>query len=126
MTSELYKEFILDLYRNPLNKKELKSFDVEKRELNHLCGDDITIQLKFDEKGNVSDIGFSGHGCAISEAATSVLTDEIKGKSINQIKKMTQENIFKLLGMKVVYTRLKCATLSLKAIHDAIEKYENK
>lgn len=116
----LYKEFILDLYRNPLNKKKLEDFDVEHKELNPLCGDEISIQIKFD-KDKVVDIGHQGDGCAISQAVVSLLTDEVKGKTKKQILRLTEKDIYDLLGIEeVIYTRKKCALLGLKTIQKAI------
>lgn len=116
----MYREVILDLYRNPINKKVLFDFDVEHNELNPSCGDEISVQIKFDEGGRVVDIGYQGQGCAISEAAMSLLTDSIKGKYKDEILKLVEEDISALLGFSVVYTRKKCATLGLSAVIHAL------
>ena len=118
----MYREAILDLYRNPLNKKELADFDVEHRELNPTCGDEISVQIKFDQDGKIKDIGHQGYGCAISQAAVSLLTDEIKGKSKNEIENLKEQYIYGLLGFEPVYTRLKCAKLGLKVIQNSFNK----
>lgn len=119
-TKTIYKDFILDLYRHPLNKKTLADFDVEHREFNPTCGDDITIQMKFDEEGRVADIGHQGTGCAISQAAVSLLTDEVRGKKKEEIKDISEDDIMKLLGFDVVYTRKKCALLGLRAMQKSL------
>ena len=116
----MYREIILDLYRNPLNKKVLADFDVERREFNPACGDEILVQIKFDESGKVIDIGHQGQGCAISQAAVSLLTDEVRGKSKGDLKGVDDNKVYELLGFEPVYTRQKCATLGLKAIINAI------
>ena len=119
-TEEMYKELILDLYRHPLNKKVLADFDVEHREFNPTCGDDVTIQIKFDEEGRVADIGHQGVGCAISQAAVSLLTDDVKGKKKEDIKNITEDGMMKLLGFEVVYARRKCALLGLYTLQRSL------
>lgn len=116
----MYREVILDLYRQPLNKKILADFDVERREYNPLCGDDITVRIKFDKEGRVADIGHQGTGCAISQAAVSLITENVKGEKGEEIKKMNEKEVYDLLGFTVIYTRQKCATLGLKAIQQAV------
>ena len=117
----MYREQILDLYRNPLNKKALDEFDVEHRELNPTCGDEISVQVKFDKEGRVEDIGHQGQGCAISQASVSLVTDEVKNKTKIEITSMTDTDVHDLLGFKPVYTRQKCATLGLKAVQKAAQ-----
>lgn len=117
----VYKEAILDLYRNPLNKKILANFDVEAREANPSCGDYIRIQIKFktdeiQDKRTVMDIGHSGEGCAISQAAVSLLTDYIKGKTFKEIQKMKPEDMLRLLQIPISYTRMNCALLGLEVL----------
>lgn len=121
---ELYKEFILELYRNPLNKKNLAEFDIEQSGYNPACGDDINIKIKFDENKKIKDIGYQGQGCAISEAATSLLTDEVIGFGVQEIFNLKEEDVIKLLGVDIIYTRKKCALLGLKTLQEAIKKYE--
>lgn len=129
MAEELYKEFILDLSRHPLNKKRLADFDFEQKEINVSCGDEMQIYVKLDKNPltrinkKVKDIGFEGQGCAISQAAASLLTEEVKGKSIKEIMFLTENDMTKLLNIKVIYTRKKCALLCLNALQEAIKKY---
>lgn len=124
MTQELYREQILELNRHPLNKKLLSGFDVEAREFNPLCGDDITVRIKFDAEGKVQDIGFQGALCAISTAAASVATEETKGKNGAAIAQMNLDDVVRLLGMQIIQTRTPCALLALKAIQAGIKKKE--
>ena len=121
MQKELYKQFILDLYRNPLNKKELEDFDMEERGLNPLCGDDITVRIKFDND-KIKEIGWQGDGCAISQAAVSLLSDELVGKSSGEVEKMTEQDIYELLGIEISYTRKKCANLGLDTIKKSLSQ----
>ncbi len=120
MDDILYKEYILDIYRHPLNKKVLADFDAEAREFNPLCGDDITVQIKFDREGRAADIGYQIMGCAISQAAASLITEEVKGKDKAVIAHMGLKNITDLLGMEIIPIRVQCALLGLKAIQFAI------
>lgn len=122
MTDTLYKEFILDLYRNPLNKKTLARYDVEHREVNASCGDDITIQLIYDDTQHIQDIGYQGQGCAISQAAVSLLTDAVKGKSIDEIRGMDDHDVSNLLGILVSPMRKKCAMIGLVCLQNAVNK----
>lgn len=117
---ELYKETILELNRNPLNKKALVDFDVEMREFNPVCGDDCTVRIKFAADDTISDIGWQGSCCAISSAAMSLVSDELKGKNKLLITQMNLENINKLFGVDIIPTRVQCALLGLKAVQKAL------
>lgn len=117
---ELYKEMILDLYKNPLNKKVLFEYDAKQKELNPTCGDEIEICIKFDASGKVQDIGHQGQGCAISQAAVSLLTEEIKGKTKEEIQSMTEKDILEMLQIPISHTRIKCATLGLKTVKKCV------
>ena len=119
MDEQLYKEVILDLYRNPLNKKELETFDTKKTGHNPTCGDRVVLQMKFDGD-TISDIGWTGEGCAISLAALSLITDEVKGKSKNDVPKITKEQMLEMLGIPISHTRLKCALLGWQTIQKSL------
>ncbi len=115
MDDAIYKEMILDLYKNPLNKKALLDYDAIQKEFNPSCGDEIEVQIKFDGD-KIKDIGHQGVGCAISQAAVSLLTEEIKGKTKQEIQNMTEQDIIQLLQIPISHTRIKCATLGLKTV----------
>lgn len=117
---EIYKEIILDLYRNPLNKKALLDYDVKQKELNPTCGDEIEIFIKFSKDGTIENIGYQGQGCAISQAAVSLLTEKVKGKTKEEIKNMTEKDILNLLQIPISHTRIKCATLGIKTLQKCI------
>lgn len=121
---DLYRENILDHYKNPRNFGKIQDADVTHHESNPLCGDEITIQLKLDADGKVTDARFDGVGCAISISSASMLLETLKGKSIDEIKKIDKEVIFDLLGTEVGPGRIKCALLPLKTLHIGIENYE--
>lgn len=120
MDHDIYRQYILELYRNPLNKKKLDDFDVYAREINSTCGDEIEIFVTFDKQGNIEDIGHQGHGCAISQAAVSLLTDHIKGKSIKEIKNMSDKDMIQMLEIPISHTRFKCAMLGFVALQQAL------
>ena len=121
----IYRENILDHYKNPHNHGEMDNADIKFTESNPLCGDVITINLKLGDH-KVVDVKFSGRGCAISQSATSMLTDEVKGKSLEEVKNVKREDIVNLLGIDVGPVRTKCAVLGLVAIKEGIKEFENK
>ena len=122
---EMYKENIIDHYKNPRNYHKLLDFTFQQKELNPLCGDEITLFLKIIDN-KVQDVSFVGQGCAISQASISLLTDYLKGKTFDEIKKISKETVFELLGIPISHTRMKCALLSLKALSEGLSKMEGK
>ena len=121
MSLSMYKEQILELYKNPNNFGELNNFTHEYHEFNQICGDEIIVQLII-ENEKVKDIKFNGAGCAISVASASLITDYVKNKYIKEISKLNIEDIKKLLGIEISPGRVKCATLALETIKRAINK----
>lgn len=117
---QLYKEVILELYRHPLNKKDIPDADFRYKEFNPSCGDEIEIAVKFNGQDCVEDIGHTGQGCAISQAAVSLLTDAVKGKSKEELKRMTESDMLLLLPVTIPQTRLNCALLGLRALKNSI------
>jgi nitrogen fixation NifU-like protein len=112
---DLYRELILDHYQHPHNHGDIPDADISYEDSNPLCGDKIRIDIKL--KGNVvADVKFNGKGCAISQASASMLTDELIGKSLDDIKKMDKQFILDLLGIPLGPSRIKCALLPLKVI----------
>jgi len=108
-------ENILDHYENPLNKGVLDDPDISHEEDNPVCGDRIRIDLKVND-GIISDVRFSGRGCSISQAVASMLTEEIKGKKLEDVKHIGKETVLELLGIPIGPVRMKCALLSLKVL----------
>ncbi len=119
---DMYAETILEHYKHPHNYGELPEKDIEHREYNPLCGDSITMRLVM-ENNKIKDIKFTGRGCAISQAATSLLTDEIKGKTMEEIKKLDRSFVLGLLGVSISPARMKCAMLGIKTLKLAIYEY---
>ena len=118
---DLYRDYILEHYRRPHNFGVLESPTASFEGSNPLCGDRITMQLTV-EDGVVTDVGFTGRGCAISQASASLLTDEIKGRPVAEVAAMTPDDVLDLLGIEISPARLKCALLSLDTVAHALEE----
>jgi nitrogen fixation NifU-like protein len=113
---DLYREVIIEHYKNPTYRGKLDPNDISFADNNPLCGDHIQIDLRVDADGKVSDARFDGHGCAISQASADLLIESIIGKSLDEVKKLNKESILELLGIELGPVRLKCALLSLKVL----------
>ena len=117
---DLYRDYILEHYRRPHNFGVLDGATISQEGANPLCGDRITLQLRV--RGDVIDgVGFTGRGCAISQASASLLTDEIKGKQVDTANSMGADNVLEMLGIEISPARMKCALLSLETLHGALE-----
>ncbi len=121
--SSIYSEIILDYYRHPKNKGTLENPQIQARDSNPLCGDVVEIQMLLDGDNTVKDIKFTGQGCAISQASASMLTELVKGKSLDEIRKISKEDILSLIGGQLSAVRLKCALLSLKVMKTGLYSY---
>ncbi|HXD10525.1 MAG TPA: SUF system NifU family Fe-S cluster assembly protein [Anaerolineales bacterium] len=113
---DLYREVIIDHYKNPGYRGKLDPHDISFEDNNPLCGDHIQIDLRVDDAGVVTDARFDGHGCAISQASADLLVESIIGKSIEEVKQLNKQNILDMLGIDLGPVRLKCALLSLKVL----------
>tara|TARA_B100000676_G_scaffold241850_1_gene243185 strand:+ start:35 stop:421 length:387 start_codon:yes stop_codon:yes gene_type:complete len=113
---DMYREVILDHYKNPRHNGELDPADISYKDDNPLCGDMIRIDLRVDKDNKIIECAFSGHGCAISQASASMLMEDIKGKTLDDIKDYTRDDILEMLGIELGPVRLKCAMLSLKVL----------
>lgn len=123
MDDQLYREDILEHYKHPHNwtppAPELENADLEAHDLNPLCGDELTVRLALDGEGRVEQVRFSGHGCAISQAAASMASDEVKGMAVEELLRLDRHFILDLLGIEISAQRMKCALLSLKVLKSA-------
>jgi nitrogen fixation NifU-like protein len=120
---DLYRDYILEHYRRPHNFGVLEDATTTQEGANPLCGDRITLQLKV-EDGAVAGVGFTGRGCAISQASASLLTDELRGKTLEQAAALGRQDVLDLLGIEISPARLKCALLSLDTLHRALGQPE--
>jgi nitrogen fixation protein NifU and related proteins len=116
---DLYRDEILEHYRNPHNFGILEQPTTAKEGANPLCGDRITLMLGINDEGRVDDVAFTGRGCAISQASASMLTDEIKGKSLDEIAHLGRADVLENLGIEISPARMKCAMLSLETLREA-------
>lgn len=119
MDDELYREYILDHYKHPHHWGELPQVDSEAEDMNPFCGDELRVQLAFDGDDRVRDIAYAGRGCAISQAAASMISDEVKGMSAEELLHLDREFVLELLGIDITAVRMKCAMLSLKVLQSA-------
>jgi nitrogen fixation NifU-like protein len=116
---DLYREQILEHYKRPHNFGELHDPDLEFEDSNPFCGDEQHVMIKLDGDDRVAEITFEGKGCAISTAATSMLTDELAGMTREELIRLPKEFVLDLLGIQISATRMKCALLGLKVIKGA-------
>jgi nitrogen fixation protein NifU and related proteins len=115
---DFYRDYILDHYRSPRNFGHLDRVDASAEDLNPLCGDTITMELQVDD-GKVSDVRFSGKGCAISQASASMLTEEIKGMKLEDVARLSKDIVLENVGIGISPTRMKCAMLGLRVLKSA-------
>jgi nitrogen fixation NifU-like protein len=113
---DMYRENILDHGMHPRNRGILDPADVDFEGHNPLCGDRLRLTLRVDENNRITEVGWDGAGCAISQASASMLGEEILGKTLDEVKKISKEDIFELLGIPLSMNRVKCALLSLKVL----------
>jgi nitrogen fixation protein NifU and related proteins len=113
---DMYREIILDHAQHPHHPGVLNPADVDHEEHNPLCGDRLRLTLRLDENKRIVDVAWDGEGCAISQASASMLGDEIIGKTLDEIRSITKDDIFELVGIPLTINRVKCALLSLKTL----------
>jgi nitrogen fixation NifU-like protein len=117
---DLYREIIIERYKTPQYRGELNPHDISFEDENPLCCDHIRIDLRVDKQGKVSEAAFSGHGCAISQASADLLLESVIGKSVDEVKQLSKDDVLDLLGIELGPVRLKCALLSLKVLKGGV------
>jgi len=121
----LYRDFILEHYRTPHNKGHLDPHDLEFADSNPTCGDEMSMTIQLDKsRERIADVAFDGRGCAISQASASILTDDLRGKSLDAIMAMDPKELLDELGVPIGPARLKCALLSYKVLQGAVRGSE--
>jgi len=115
---DFYRDYILDHYRSPRNFGTLEEPDASAEDVNPLCGDQIRVELKLDD-GKISDVRFSGKGCAISQASTSMLLESVKGMKLAEVAKLPKDAVLENVGIGISPTRMKCAMLGLRVLKSA-------
>jgi nitrogen fixation NifU-like protein len=124
LSREDYIENILDHHDNPRNKRVLDPSDIEASGGNPGCGDIVVMYARLNGDGRITEASFQGEGCTISQAAASMLTEELPGKTLEEVKAMTYEDVIEEMGREVVSTRTRCATLALTIIKQASDQYQ--
>ena len=119
---QLYREVILDHYKAPRNHGLLEPHDAIAEGQNPLCGDEVTVSVRFGEGDTIEDVGFEGRGCAISQAATSMLTDLVKGRTASEVATMPKDELLDEIGIPLTPVRLKCALLGLGVLKVALHR----
>ncbi|HVM29276.1 MAG TPA: SUF system NifU family Fe-S cluster assembly protein [Candidatus Limnocylindrales bacterium] len=117
---DLYRDEILEHYRNPHNFGTLSEPDAVQELANPLCGDRITLMLGINDQGTIEQVAFTGRGCAISQASASMLTDQIRGMKLDEIARLDRDAVLENLGIEISPARLKCALLSLQTLRGAL------
>ncbi len=123
--NDLYKQQIMEHAKSPRNQGILAPADIDYHEINTTCGDELRVTIQLRGK-TVANIQFIGAGCTISQSAASLMTEHIKGKKLDEVKKLTKDDILKILGITVAPGRIKCVTLILKTLHRGIHLYEQR
>jgi len=113
---DLYRELIIDHYKNPRYYGELDPHDISFEDDNPVCGDHIRIDLRLDDQGVITEAAFSGEGCANSQASADILVEHVSGKSLDEVRAMQKEELLDLLGIELGPVRMKCALLSFKVL----------
>lgn len=119
---QMYREVILDHYKAPRNHGVLDPNDAVAEGQNPLCGDEVTVSVRFGEGDVIESVGFEGRGCAISQAATSMLTDLVKGRSAQEVAVMQKEELLDEIGIPLSPVRLKCALLGMGVLKVALHR----
>jgi nitrogen fixation NifU-like protein len=121
---DIYREEFMEIYKNPMNEGKLENPTVVEHGVNEACGDEMDLYLKI-QGDTVVDASFKAQSCSVGIVSSAILTDEIKGKKISEIKKLSKEDLLKLIGVNLTTSRVKCATLPLETLQKSLENYGN-
>ena len=112
----------MEIYKNPMNEGKLEKPSVVEHGVNEACGDEMDLYLQI-EDGKITDASFKANSCSVGIVASALLTDEIKGKKVSEIKNFSKEDLLKLIGVNLTTSRIKCATLPLETLQKGLEHY---
>ena len=121
---QMYQENILDHYKNPRNAGKIDNASVQHHEKNPLCGYELDVFLNIDKNNKITDVKIKAHGCAISTASASMLGENVKGKHVDEIKKLRKDDILEMLGIPISAARLKCVLLSMDTFKNSVLIYD--
>jgi nitrogen fixation NifU-like protein len=117
----LYRDFILEHYKNPHNQGVLDPHDLHAADSNPTCGDELSMTLRLsDDRAAIADVAFDGRGCAISQASASILTDSLRGMTLDEVRAIDPKGVLDDLGVPIGPARLKCALLGYKVLQGAV------
>ena len=119
---DIYREEFMEIYKNPMNEGKLDNPSVVEHGVNEACGDEMDLYLKID-KGIVVDASFKAKSCSVGIVSSAILTDEIKGKKVSEVRAFSKEDLLKLIGVNLTTSRIKCATLPLETLQKILENY---
>ena len=122
---DLYREEFMEIFRHPQNKGNLENPSVFAHKKNPMCGDSLVLRLKI-SGGIIEDAKFESEACAVSVISSSILTDYLIGKSVDEAKKINKNRLLEMIGLNLTTSRVSCATLVLYALEEALKNYENK
>lgn len=115
----------MEIYKNPMNQGKMENPTIVEHGVNEACGDEMDLFLKI-EKGKVIDAKFTAQSCSVGIVSSAILTDEIKGKTIEDVKKLSKKDLLELIGVNLTTSRIKCATLPLETLERTLKEYERK
>jgi nitrogen fixation NifU-like protein len=121
--NDVYRQELMDIFKDPSHKGKLTDPSVSVSQNNPMCGDKLTLYLDINE-GKIKDVRFEANACAVSIISTELLAETLVGQKLEDAKKLTKEEFLKMMDLNLTTSRIKCATLALTALHEAIQKYE--
>jgi nitrogen fixation NifU-like protein len=119
---DIYREEFMEIYKNPMNEGILDSPSIVEHGVNEACGDEMDLYLKI-EGDTIIDASFKAQSCSVGIVASAIITDEIKGKKISEVKNFSKEDLLKLIGVNLTTSRIKCATLPLETLQESLKNY---
>jgi nitrogen fixation NifU-like protein len=119
---DIYREEFMEIYKNPMNEGILDSPSIVEHGVNEACGDEMDLYLKI-EGDTIIDSSFKAQSCSVGIVASAIITDEIKGKKISEVKNFSKEDLLKLIGVNLTTSRIKCATLPLETLQESLKNY---